>query len=34
MEFLETMLVAVAVIATVVRIAMIRPRARAAASRK
>jgi hypothetical protein len=34
MEFVETVLVAVAVIATVVRIAMIRPRSRPGASTK
>ena len=34
MEFVETILIAVAVIATVVRVAMIRPRSRVAASKK
>jgi hypothetical protein len=34
MEFVETILVAVAVIATIVRIAMIRPYSRSAAAEK
>jgi hypothetical protein len=34
MEFVETILVAVAVIATIVRVAMIRPYARSAVAKK